>query len=376
MMTSLICTVCGKQYDYTSPIWKCHCGGLLDLEHQAEFPIDKIQARRPSMWRYREAIPILDDKNIITFGEGFTPILELEINDQPVLIKQEQLFSTGSYKDRGASVLISKVKELGLNHIIEDSSGNAGCAIAAYSAAAKINCDIYVPADTSLNKLVQLKFYGANIHKIPGSREYSARAAQKAVEKVYYASHSWNPYFYHGTKTFAFEVCEQLCWESPDAVVIPVGNGTLLLGAYIGFNELLKSGIIEKVPKLYGIQASNCAPIADAYLSDLSTLPTDPPVEFTQTIAEGIAISEPVRGNQLLAAVRATKGNFITVTDEEINAALLAIGRLGFYIEPTSAATIAGLEKIIENISDEQIVTMFTGHGLKSTEKMLTALNQ
>jgi threonine synthase len=328
------------------------------------------------MWRYREAIPIQDDKNIVSFNEGFTPLVKIKVNDRPILIKQEQLFSTGSYKDRGASVLISKVKELGIDHVVEDSSGNAGCAIAAYCTAAGVKCDIYVPSGTSLNKLAQLEFYSANVHKIPGSREETAKAVRKAAEQIYYASHTLNPYFFHGTKTFAFEVCEQLGWSAPDTIVLPVGNGTLVLGTFIGFSELLNAGVIDKLPKIVAVQAVNCSPLADAYFEGLSELPKEPLVEYRDTIAEGIAIAEPVRGNQILAAVRETKGEFISVTDEEIETALLVMGRLGFYIEPTSAATIAGLNKyIISAKDDERIVSVFTGHGLKSTEKMLSVLN-
>ena len=375
IMTRLICSKCGEQYDPTIVIWRCRCGGILDLEYSPTFPVDKIQARKPSIWRYREAIPILDDNSIISFEEGFTPMLEIDINGIPVLIKQEQLFSTGSYKDRGASVLVSKVRELGLDHVVEDSSGNAGCGIAAYCAAGGIKCDIYVPASTSINKLTQLEFYGANINRVPGNREETARAVQRAAEGNYYASHCWNPYFLHGTKTFAFEVCEQLCWKPPDALVVPVGNGTLLLGAYLGFNELLNSGVIDMVPQLIGVQAANCAPLAEAYLSGMDYPPVEQPVEFTETIAEGIAIINPVRGKQILEAVKKTNGTFITVSDQEIHNALLDIGQLGFYIEPTSAATIAGLIKYTDLCTDQRIVSMFTGHGLKCTEKMLKVLS-
>jgi threonine synthase len=376
-MNGLFCNKCGKEYPLDSKIWHCVCGGLLDIEFSSTFPIDMIRSRKPTMWRYREAIPISENKNILSFDEGFTPLLEVVFNNKNVLIKQEHLFQTGSYKDRGASVLVSKVKELGVKHIIEDSSGNAGCSIAAYSAAAGISCDIYVPAGTAINKLVQLEYYKANFIKIPGSREDTARAALEAVKESYYASHSWNPFFFHGTKTFAFEVCEQLDWHAPDTVVLPVGNGTLLLGAYIGFNDLLTTGIISEIPKIIGIQAASCAPLVNAYLDELDELPKIPSVEFQTSIAEGITIAEPVRGNQILGVVRESKGGLISVSENEIINALIAVGSKGYYIEPTSAATIAGLLKYIETTDkDEQIVSVFTGHGLKSTQKMLSALNE
>ena len=152
-MGKLVCTECNKEFSLEEKIWKCECGGLLDVDFQPHFPIDKILQRKPTMWRYREAIPIFEDKNIISFDEGFTPLLPVNFGDKPVWIKQDHLFPTGSYKDRGASVLISKVKELGITNVVEDSSGNAGCAIAAYCAKAEIECQIFVPEGTSGTKI-------------------------------------------------------------------------------------------------------------------------------------------------------------------------------------------------------------------------------
>ncbi|MCP4155342.1 MAG: pyridoxal-phosphate dependent enzyme, partial [bacterium] len=206
------------------------------------------------MWRYKEAIPVSNESTVVSFEEGFTPLLEMDIENRTVLVKQEQLFASGSYKDRGASVLISKIKEMGIGEVVEDSSGNAGASVAAYCAAAGIQCTIFAPEETSPGKLAQIEAYGAVLNKIPGSREETANAVLKAAETTYYASHSWNPYFFHGTKTFAFEVCEQLGWKAPGTVILPVGNGTLLLGAYIGFNELVNAGIIGKMPVIIGVQ--------------------------------------------------------------------------------------------------------------------------
>ena len=355
-------------------IWKCTCGGLLDLDFQPHFPIDKIRQRKPTLWRYREAIPILNDANIISFDEGFTPLIPVDFGSQTVWLKQDHLFPTGSYKDRGASILISKVKELGVQNVVEDSSGNAGCAIAAYCAQARIKCQIYVAEDTAAGKLAQIEFYGAKLNRIPGSREDTGRAALKAADKEYYASHSRNPFFFQGTKTFAFEVCEQLGWKSPDSIVVPVGNGTLLLGAYIGFNELLNARIIREIPKIIGVQSLHCAPLYQALKEGLEEIPA---IDKKETLAEGIAIAEPVRGKQILAAVKKSKGDMIVVDDSEIKDSLRDLCRKGFYVEPTSAATTAGLRKYLEiSPSDEIIVSVLTGHGLKTTEKMLRILRE
>jgi len=365
----LVCHKCNCSYSADLPRWSCDCGGVLDLDFQPSFDIRTIANRRPTMWRYREAFPINQDTDIVSMDEGFTSLLEIAVGGKRVLIKQEQLFSTGSYKDRGASVLISKIRELGITEVVEDSSGNAGSAIAAYCARAGIKCHIYVPAKTSPAKLAQIRSYGAKLNLIPGSRENTAEAALLAAENLYYASHSWNPFFLQGTKTFAYEVCEQLGWGVPDTIVLPIGNGTLLLGASIGFDELKSAGVIKKTPKLIAVQAANCAPLYEMFSKNLNNLPS---IEVSDTIAEGIAVAKPVRGLQILDAVRQSGGHFITVSDNEIKQSLEEMCSQGFYIEPTAAATIAGLEKYLGRAeSDELIVSAFTGHGLKATEKFL-----
>ena len=373
-MASLVCADCRREYPARESIWRCFCGGLLDLVFQPSFPIDKIRSRKPTLWRYREAIPLEEDRNIISFEEGFTPLLPVEIAGRPVYLKQDHLFPTGSYKDRGASVLISKAKELGVKNIVEDSSGNAGCAVAAYCAKGEISCEIFVPADTSPAKLAQIQLYGASLNRIPGSREDTARAVLRAAEINYYASHSWNPFFFHGTKTFAFEICEQLGWKAPDTVIVPVGNGTLLLGAHIGFQELRQTGTIGTVPKIIGVQSVHCAPLSQAFRRGMKTALS---IHKQNTLAEGIAIAEPIRGSQILKAVENSGGSFLEVEEEEIKSALLALARKGFYVEPTAAATIAAIPKYLSRLKkDEDIVSVLTGHGLKSTEKILKILGK
>jgi len=367
-----LCSKCKEMYRTHQPIWRCKCGGYLNLDYNAQFSLDEIACRNTSMWRYREAIPIETESEIVTLGEGFTPLLPVNISGKEVSIKQEQLFSTGSFKDRGASVMVTKIKELGIERVVEDSSGNAGCSVAAYCAAAGIGCDIYVPADTSPGKLAQIEAYGAKLHRIPGSREDTANAVLAAAENTYYASHTWNPYFFHGTKTVAFEICEQLGWRQPDVVILPVGNGTLLLGAYIGFVELKEAGITVDLPRIIAVQTENCSPLAHAFERNMRDVPLVP---TSKTIAEGIAIATPLRGRQLLEAVRTSGGSFITVNEKEIVTALKEMRKKGFYIEPTSAATIAGVYKYLDrpdSIKENQlIVSVFTGHGLKSGGKAI-----
>ena len=224
------------------------------------------------MWRYREAIPVNNDSNIVSFDEGFTPLTRLNIQGRPVLIKQEQLSPTGSFKDRGAAVLISKIKELNISEVVEDSSGNAGAAISAYCTAAGIECSIYVPESTSKAKLVQIIVNGAKLNRVKGTREDTANAVLKSAEKIYYASHVYNPFFFQGTKTIAYEICEQLDWVSPDTVILPVGHGSLLLGMHTGFSELLYAGLIKKMPKLIAVQSENCSPLYRTFKSNLKKI--------------------------------------------------------------------------------------------------------
>lgn len=321
------------------------------------------------MWRYREAIPIHNDASILSMNEGFTPLEEIEFNGGGVLIKIDYLFPTGSYKDRGATVLISKMKEWGVQKVVEDSSGNAGSAIAAYCAKAGIGCDIYVPQYTSLGKLIQIQAYGATLKRVEGSREKTAEKAMEAASKIPYASHCWNPFFLHGTKTFAFEVWEQMDWRAPDTLVLPIGHGTLFLGAYIGFKELKTAGMIKRIPKMIGIQSASCAPLYQAFKKGWRETR---PIEKEETIAEGIAIAEPVRGRQILEAIRETGGEVLAVTEKEIKVALKEMGRKGHFIEPTSSATIAGLKKYLrKKRQNETVVSTLTGMGLKSAGKML-----
>jgi threonine synthase len=293
------------------------------------------------------------------------------LSAQKVLIKLDHVFPTGSYKDRGATVLISKAKELGIRAVVQDSSGNAGCAIASYAALAGMSCEIFVPASTSSAKLVQIRHAGATLHLVPGTREDTAAAARARAQEVYYASHCWNPFFLHGTKTFAFEVWEQLSWRGPGTVILPAGNGTLVLGAWLGFRELMQAGFLDRMPVIVAVQATACAPLAGAFLHPaIHALPS---ITAGTTMAEGIAIAEPVRWKGIVQAVRETGGVIETVGEEEIGTALRELGKMGLCVEPTAAAGIAGAKRYLaENDAAGPVVTVVTGHGLKSPEKLIS----
>ncbi|NLG28104.1 MAG: pyridoxal-phosphate dependent enzyme [Chloroflexi bacterium] len=367
---TFVCSVCGAEAPSDPLRWRCACGGAFDLRFTPRFARERIVARAPSLWRYREALPIHDDGAVVTLGEGLTPLIALDLG-RTVWLKQDQLFSSGSFKDRGASLLISHARALGVHAVVEDSSGNAGAAIAAYCARSSatghpIACTIYVPASTSPAKLAQIAAYGAHVERVAGSRDETARAVRAAAAHCYYASHVWNPCFIHGCKTFAYELWEQMGWRAPDTLVLPVGNGTLLLGAALGFRELLEAGEIARVPRLIAVQAAACAPLATAFSAGAAA---PLPVTRTPTLAEGIAIAEPARGAQVLAAVRASGGQVIAVDEPAIADAHARLARAGLYTEPTAAATIAGLLQELPGLAPTDCVaSVLTGHGLKNVQ--------
>ena len=258
--------------------------------------------------------------------------------------------------------MVTHMKELAIQAAVEDSSGNAAAAVAAYCARAGIACRIFIPASASRGKLAQIATYGADLVPIPGTREDVATAARREAERSYYASHVFNPYFFQGTKTFAFEVWEQLGFRAPERVILPVGHGTLYLGAYLGFRDLLEAGEITRLPCLVGIQAQHCAPLVAAWRGR----PADEP---GLTIAEGIRIAAPDRADAILQACRETNGDLLAVSEAEIRSALLALGRAGLYVEPTAAVAPAGALKLAaagRAPAEGTTVIPLTGSGLKA----------
>ncbi len=358
----LICSLCGSTFSPDGKAWICPCGGLLDARCRMEFDPAQLSGAPFSMWRYNKALPV-ELHEAVSLGEPVTPLVALDAGEHQLLVKQEQLFPTGSYKDRGAALMISVARRFGIRNVVEDSSGNAACAVAAYCARAGIACTVFVPASASKAKLQQVAAYGATVKAIEGSREDVAAAVIEDAKSVYYASHVYNPWFIEGVKTFAYEIAEQLSWKSPDWLVLPVGNGTLLLGCYIGFTQLLKAGFVDKMPRLVAVQATGCSPLVRKWEGGAGAATSSP---HCGTIAEGIAIANPARGPQILQAVRESGGFVTAVDDQEVRRALSEAARGGFYIEPTAAVGLAAARRLLQGGAiGGQIVTAFTGHGLK-----------
>lgn len=372
-MIEYICDQCNATYGIDTLRYKCDCGQPLSLKRtESRFSVDGVSIEDSTLWRYRGALPIADDASIISLGEGMTPLVSFDSSTHDHRLKLDFVCPTGSYKDRGAAVLLSKVKELGVQEVVEDSSGNAGAAIAAYSAKAGIDCTIYCPASTSKGKLAQISMYGAKLKLIEGNRAATTQAVLEAAETIYYASHNWNPFFLEGTKTVAFEIAEQLGWEAPDHIICPIGFGSVYMGLHIGFGELRAQGIVTKIPRLLGVQSAACCPVYKAYSENRSQIERSP--QTHETLAEGIVSEAPIRGDTIMGALRETNGAVTTVDEGEIEVGIKALASKGIYVEPTSAVIVRAFDKFVESGiigAGDVTVSILTGSGLKATDKLM-----
>ena len=358
------CTLCGEAYPKDFLGFRCRCGGPLDIRFETVMIRDDLTLSQ-TLWRYRRALPLERDTSIISLGEGMTPVLEETVDGSSVGLKLEYLAPTGSFKDRGASVLLSRLKEMGVEEILEDSSGNAGCSLAAYSAAAGIRCRVMVPANIPEGKAVQIASYGAILERVSGTRDDVANRALERSRETFYASHNWQPFFLQGTKTFAYEVFEQMD-PLPDYIFYPIGNGSLLVGSHKGFKEMKAMRWLEKVPGLVGVQAVSHSPIYTAITG--KTVET----KTKKTLAGGIAIGQPARLRSVVEAIRATDGTAVVVNDAQIQAAQRWLARRGYLVEPTSAAALAGynLWREANRDFDGRVLIPLTGLGLKDLDSL------
>jgi len=368
-MFRFICHFCKRTYPPDRIIWRCVCGGYLDIEQDTIFNKAYLDPGKSGVWRYKVMIPHLGE-DIISFGETATPLEKSIFEGQQIYFKHDYLFPGGSYKDRGNTVLVSWLHAMGITHVLEDSSGNAGASLSLYAAKAGIHAQILVPENTSDSKILQARACGAEVIKIKGNRKDTADEALKRAESCYYASHVFSPLFYHGTKTLAYELFEQLGDTIPDRIIFPVGNGSLLLGLTTAYRELFEAGLIKSFPQLIAVQHENYAPLHHAINSENDFIP-----ESTPTMAEGIAVSCPLRLLQMKELSINYHVTVETVTEQEIVDALKLMFKSGYYIEPTSAVAFAAFRKLRMQFGEgEKIVVVLTGHGLKANnaiEKIL-----
>jgi threonine synthase len=356
------CANCGRSIPAQGHPYQCpQCGGHFDFDKPLVYdPLDMPAEPSRGLARYRRSFP-LGEAPFISLGEGGTPLSRLVVGGRSLFLKNEQLNPTGSFKDRGTSVLVSALAAEGVEKAVEDSSGNAGASFAAYASRAGWQAKVFVPDYAAGPKRRQIEAYGAEVVRVLGPRSAATEAALAEVERgSVYASHAHLPYGLAGIATLAFELYEQLGRE-PGALVLPVGQGTLLLGAYRGFLALRAAGRIERLPQIIGVQAMACAPLWAVFSGGASRLQW---VQERETAAEGIRILRPLRGDDVLAAITASRGKMVAVEEAEILAGRDWLSRHGFFVEPTSAVVWPAFEQLADELPDP-IVLVLTGSGMK-----------
>jgi threonine synthase len=364
----------GVEYSIMEPRWCSEVRKPLMVSKIKAISKNQIDIKERSLWRYKKAFPI-DIPTKISLGEGCTPLIHHEFRGCSALFKLEWFSPTGSFKDRGASVMMSLLKSQGVEEVVEDSSGNGGAAVAAYGAAAGIKVNIVAPENTSSAKIAQIKSYGAEVHLIPGSRENTEKVALKMSNKIFYASHNWHPFFLQGTKTLGYELWEDLNFTVPDNIIIPTGAGSNILGCDIAFQELRELKLIEKLPRLFAAQPLNCAPIDTSFRTNQNTHVEN---KFFPTIAEGTSIKRPLRMKSVLAALRRSSGGTVAIDEDDISQATLDLASKGLYAEPTCATAAAAFYKLIQGGEikpEDTTVVILTGSGLKVTNFYQTAFD-
>jgi threonine synthase len=359
----IFCNNCNRPYPAQGVPYRClDCGGVFDIPVFPVFRKDQLRAELPGFWRYRHTFGLTENVPPVSLGEGNTPLVWAPAFGRQVAFKLEYLNPTGSFKDRGSSVLVSFLLSRGVKSAVEDSSGNAGSSLAAYAARAGMHVRIFIPDYTSGPKRSQIEAYGAEVISIQGGRSNTSESAwQAAREGDIYASHSFLPQSLLGYGTLSYELVEQMSGP-PGTVIVPAGQGNLLLAIGRGFDSLKAAGVIQKSPALVGVQARACAPLWAVSTYGAAGLGW---VSEGQTLAEGVRIKFPVRGDAVIRQVEASGGKFIAVEEEQILSGRDQLSRLGFYIEPTSAIVWRALSQVVGHFPDPLVVVL-TGSGFKS----------
>ena len=382
------CINCKTTYGIDEIVYFCKkCGDVLEIksnfkELSEAFKESEWTSKPLSVWRYRNFMPIHEATKLVTLGEGGTGLhrsdhLAKEIGLNNLYVKNEGENPTGSFKDRGMTVGVSKAVELGARHVICASTGNTSASLAAYAARAGIKCTVLIPSGKiAYGKLSQAMIHGAKVLQVKGNFDQALEFVLKIAEKHkdIYLLNSINPFRIEGQKSLGYEICEQLKNEAPDRIVIPVGNAGNISAVWKGLTEFYQLGYIKKLPKMTGIQAEGSAPIAQAIKINSNKIV---PVEHPETIATAIRIGAPVSWKKAVNAIYESKGTAETVTDDEILDAQKILARIeGIFVEPASASSIAGLKKLVKKgviSKNETVVCITTGHGLKDPD---TAIKQ
>lgn len=380
---SLKCRQCGREYLPTKTYVCEECLGPLEVTYDydsIELNRKSFQNRPNTVWRYFELLPVQDKTKIVDLGAGYTILhtcnrLAKALGLKSLYVKDDNVNPTYSFKDRPATVAASKALEFDDKALGAASTGNLAAAVAAHAAKAGLPCYVFIPADIELNKIVQASAYGAKIVAVKGTYDDANRLAAQAAETYDWAFANINirPYYIEGSKTLAFEVCEQLGWETPDHVVVPVGSGALLCAIHRGFAQFKKLDLIENTKiRVSGAQPSGCAPVVTAFKSNSNEII---PIEYPDTIAKSLAIGDPGDGLNAVKSIRQSGGTAESATNAEIVDAIKLLAKTeGIFTEPAGGVTVAVLKKLVEmgQVSpDEKVVCYVTGSGLKATEAIL-----
>jgi threonine synthase len=386
----IVCARCQKRFGLSELLNLCSCGSPLLVRYNIEkaksaFVKSSLEGRVASLWRYRELLPLQNDANLVSLGEGYTPLLDAkklgaELGLRQLWIKDEAQNPTGSFKDRGLSLAISRAKELGVKKAAIPSAGNAGGSFAAYAARAGIEAHVFMPRDTPMANQIEVEQYGAKLTLVDGLINDCGRiiAEKKITEGWFDFSTLKEPYRVEGKKTMGYEIAEQLNWHLPDVIIYPTGGGTGLIGMGKAFGELEQLGWIgNKRPRMVSVQASGCAPIVKAL--DENQTSAEPWIN-AQTVASGLRVPQAVGDFLILQAIRESGGNAVSVSDDEMLAEIPRVGKAeGIFFCPEGAACVVALRRLVENrwISPADEVLIFnTASGLKYLDVIPRNLQQ
>jgi threonine synthase len=375
----IICPRCDHRFPISRLLNLCTCGSPLLVRYDlkkasAKFSASSLQGRVSSLWRYRELLPLQDDANLVSLGEGFTPLLLAkslagELGLKRVWIKDEAQNPTGSFKDRGLSLAISRAKELGVKKVAIPSAGNAGGSLAAYAARAGIEAHVFMPRDTPIANQIEVQQYSARLTLVDGLINDCGRIIneRKTAEGWFDISTLKEPYRVEGKKTMGYEIAEQLNWTLPDVIIYPTGGGTGLIGMWKAFQEMAEIGWIgSKRPRMVSVQASGCAPIVKAFSEGRETAE---PWQNAKTVASGLRVPQAVADFLMLRALRESNGTALSVSDEEMIAEIPRLGRAeGIFFCPEGAACVAALRRLTQNgwiKPTDEVVLFNTATGLK-----------
>ena len=386
--TEIVCPRCDHHFRLAQLLNLCSCGSPLLVRYDlkkasATLAKSSLRGRGANLWRYRELLPVQDDANVVSLGEGFTPLLEAKVlaHDlglRRVWIKDEAQNPTGSFKDRGLCLAVSRAKELGVKKLAIPSAGNAGGSLSAYAARAGIEAHVFMPKDTPAANQIEARQYGARLTLVDGLINDCGRiiAERKAAEGWFDVSTLKEPYRVEGKKTMGYEIAEQLNWKLPDVIIYPTGGGTGLIGMWKAFAEMEDMGWIEQDrPRMVSVQASGCAPIVRAFDEGKETAE---PWQNAKTVASGLRVPQAVADFLMLRALRESNGAALSVADDEMLAEIPRVGRAeGIFFCPEGAACVAALRRLCHQgwiKPNDEVVIFNTATGLKYLDVLQDAL--